>query len=252
MKSRCFKLLWALSAVALPLALIPSPPCSAKDIQFSGYTWHVRSGDNGGPGPNDWSADNVSVDARGRLHLKIADTGGKWTCAELWTDKRLGFGKYEFDVDSSAETLDDNVVLGLFNYTEPDIGPDGTNEIDIEFATWGGVQKVHGNWTVWPAKAVPTHGSHIFRFPVDHSGDCANSFEWSRDAVKFDWADSVPGGTPMRHFWTYAPDDASTQIPQHPLPVHINLWLFKGKPPTDDKEVEVVISAFRFTPGNGQ
>lgn len=38
----------------------PLPP--ATTLQFSGYTWEVRSGE-GGPGPNHWSAQNVWVDA---------------------------------------------------------------------------------------------------------------------------------------------------------------------------------------------
>ena len=32
------------------------------------------------------------------------------------------------------------------------------------------------------------------------------------------------------------------------MPVHINLWLFKGLPPKDRQEVEVIIRDFKFTP----
>jgi hypothetical protein len=32
------------------------------------------------------------------------------------------------------------------------------------------------------------------------------------------------------------------------MPVHINLWCFQGRPPTDGEPVEVVIRAFTFTP----
>jgi len=42
----------------------------AQAIEFSGYTWEVRSG-TGGPGPNTFVASNVLVDANGYLHLKI-------------------------------------------------------------------------------------------------------------------------------------------------------------------------------------
>jgi hypothetical protein len=37
-------------------------------------------------------------------------------------------------------------------------------------------------------------------------------------------------------------------IPQPPIPVHINLWLVGAKPPSDNAEVEIVISQFAFTP----
>jgi hypothetical protein len=30
--------------------------------------------------------------------------------------------------------------------------------------------------------------------------------------------------------------------------LHLNLWLFQGRAPTDEKEVEVVIESFRFRP----
>jgi hypothetical protein len=32
------------------------------------------------------------------------------------------------------------------------------------------------------------------------------------------------------------------------MPVHLNLWLFKGLPPKDGREVEIVVQAFEFTP----
>ena len=63
---------------------------------------------------------------------------------------RLGFGTYQFKVIGRPDLFDDNVVLGLFNYTRPDVGPDATNEIDIEFAKWGGSQSQMGNWAVYP------------------------------------------------------------------------------------------------------
>jgi hypothetical protein len=58
----------------------------------------------------------------------------------VFLDQRFGFGRYEFRLLGRPDQFDDNVVLGLFNYTVPEVGPDGTNEIDIEFATWGGAQ----------------------------------------------------------------------------------------------------------------
>jgi hypothetical protein len=34
------------------------------------------------------------------------------------------------------------------------------------------------------------------------------------------------------------------------MPVHINLWLFKGLAPKNGQEVEVIIHGFKFTPGS--
>ena len=48
--------------------------------------------------------------------------------------------------------------------------------------------------------------------------------------------------------WIYRPQDSSRYIAQQAMPVHLNLWLFKGLPPKNGQEVEVVLRSFRFTP----
>lgn len=121
-----------------------------KTINFSSHVWEVRSGD-GGPGPNHWSSNNVWVDQDGHLHLKITQQNGIWYCAELFTTTSMGFGEYEFYVINRIDLFDPNLVFGLFNYPTPSIGPDKTNEIDIEIARWGNSEYPNGNFTVFPA-----------------------------------------------------------------------------------------------------
>ncbi len=99
----------------LLVALAFSSP--GKDIEFGGYTWTVRSG-RGGPGPNAWDESNVWIDAATNLHLKITQRDGKWSCAEVTMRKQLGFGRYQFQISGRLDQLDDNVVLGLFNYPD--------------------------------------------------------------------------------------------------------------------------------------
>ena len=48
--------------------------------------------------------------------------------------------------------------------------------------------------------------------------------------------------------WTYGPSEPARFISQQPMPVHINLWLFQGRPPKDGQEVEVIIRDFKYTP----
>jgi hypothetical protein len=109
----------------------------AKTIRFSGYDWIVRPSGTGGPGPNQWDENNVWVDGSGYLHLKLSQRAGRWYCSEVYTKDRLAFGSYQFWVIGHVDKLDQNVVFGLFSYPTPDVGPDGTNELDIEFAKWG-------------------------------------------------------------------------------------------------------------------
>ena len=48
--------------------------------------------------------------------------------------------------------------------------------------------------------------------------------------------------------WQYQPPDPASFIGDKPMPVEINLWLFKGQPPKDGQQIEVIIRSFNFTP----
>ncbi len=215
-------------------------------IQFSGYQWDVRSG-TGGPGPNTWDPANVWVDAQGALHLKITAQGGAWSCAEVSTKKRFGFGRYQFQVISPLDQLDRNVVLGLFNYPTPDVGVDGTNEIDIEFARWGDEANPPGNYTVWPAQAGLAPRTHPFSFALDGTYT-THRFTWSSRRIFFQSLYGHRNDNRNRFAsWVYRPSAYAKYIPQKPMPVHLNLWLFQGLPPTDGQEVEAIVKSFKFT-----
>jgi hypothetical protein len=238
----------------LPLALIAAlaafstvTPAHATTISFAGYSWDVRSG-AGNPGSNQWNPNNVFVDANGALHLKITNVNGVWQCAEVTMTQRLGFGTYEFDVTGPIDRLDPNIVLGLFDYPTPDVGPDGTNEIDIEYSRWGNPNNQPGNYTVWPAVAGFEPATHSFSF-AQTSNQSTQRFSWTRYSVSFSSLNGYLGGTlPSFTQWTYRPVDWTNRIPQKPLPVHLNLWLFQGHAPTNAQPVEIVITGFRYTP----
>lgn len=240
MNSR-FLALAPILALLTPAAALADPPT----VEFAGYTWQVRDY-GGGPGPNNWSPDNVFVDEAG-LHLRITSADGKWNAAEVVMTTALGFGTYNFDVAGRPDQLDKNVVLGLFNYpASSEIGPDGTNEIDIEFARWGvGKAKARLNWTVHaPVVSVkPAGQSHTSAIKEEGS---VQTFDWTADRITYSWARS--GDPKPVASWVYAPKSPERHIPQVPLVVHMNLWLFEGKPPSDGAPVEVVIRDFHFAP----
>jgi hypothetical protein len=48
--------------------------------------------------------------------------------------------------------------------------------------------------------------------------------------------------------WKFAPRDTTSYISQKAMPVHLNLWLFQGRPPSDGKEVEIVVKSFSYVP----
>jgi len=224
--------------------LATAPLARAGAIRFAGHDWDVRSG-QGGPGPNAWSEANVSVDAQGQLHLRVSHREGRWSCAEVTMRQRLGFGRYVFQTRGPIDRLDDNVVLGLFNYPTGDVGGDATNEIDLEFARWGAAKNPIGNFTVWPVEAALRQSTHPFAFTL--TGETStHRFDWDAAGVGFrSWAGLEADGKVLGE-WRFAPADAAKRIGQRPMPVHLNLWLFQGKPPKDGREVEIVIPSFRF------
>ncbi|HTI70022.1 MAG TPA: glycoside hydrolase family 16 protein [Candidatus Limnocylindria bacterium] len=216
---------------------------SAKSIEFSGHTWTVRPGGTGGPGPCHWSETNAWVDAAGQLHLKISHVGNQWRCAEVYTTEKLGFGRYQWDVIGRLDTFDRNIVLGLFPYG----GPDGQNEIDIEIAHWGNPAANIGNFTVYPAVSGIRQVSRTFPFQLN--GDyTTHRFQWQSGSVFYQMLHGHQTGNDneITH-WDFSPANALQAVPQKPLPLHLNLWLFQGKPPTDSREVEVVIKKFTYT-----
>ena len=228
--------------LALVAWLVAADATPAATIQFGGYAWKVRSG-HGGPGPNAWAEENVWVDAQGFLHLRIRVRDGKWSCAEVTMQERLGFGRYTFQVEGPIDRFDDHVVLGLFNYPTPDVGGDATHEIDIEFARWGRAANPIGNYTVWPVEKALRQTSKSFAFTQSGTGS-THRFDWSSARVAYrSWQGFGENGTEIAR-WDYAPAEAAARIARKPMPVHLNLWLFQGKPPKDGNEVEVVIRSF--------
>lgn len=236
-------------AAALIAFLALATPTLAREITFAGYVWYVRDYP-GGPGPNSWSADNVFVDEAG-LHLFIGRQGGVWTSSEvIMLGPPLGFGTYTFEVSGQVDTMDRNVVLGLFNFpADESVGPSGTNEIDIEITPWGDVQNPNRlNWTIYPPALGPKAASK--QVPLKLSGAAStHAFTWTADRIAYTSYDGFadqPGFAALDS-WTYAPDDPQARIPQVPLVLHINLWLLEGVPERDEP-LELIIRDFRFTP----
>ncbi len=218
----------------------------AASITWKGHTWQVTSGGMAGVCQGD--PQNVTIDASGYLHLRIANNGGTWTSSELFTTDRLGFGTYQWQVDGPIDTYDKNVVLGLFPYgPAANIGTDGTNEIDIEFSRWGQAGGPNGDWTDYPASGT-TVGELSYTFSLGGSTLSTSRFTWSATSI----ADALLGGlqavgdsTGLIKSWTYAPNNPAVNIPQQALPLGMNLWCFDS-PPSDGKPVEVIIRDFVF------
>ncbi len=219
---------------------------STQTISFSGYTWYVKSGIAIGPGPNNWNESNVMVDEEGRLHLKItfSSATSRWECAEIWTTSSLGFGTYEWAIEGSLD-LHHDLVLGLFNYRPEEAGQKAT-EIDIEISKWGvaGYSNIL-NYAVWPPDEISDEDHWSGDFPVTIPYESTkHMFAWSSKKLSFK---SMNEAGKVISSIKYAPLNPSKQIPQGTAPVHINLWVYKGKSSTlsQTEPVEIVVSSFR-------
>lgn len=231
----CAMLSSPVAAHAAKAPVTSAAPVTA--LWFAGYPWTVKSSASVvGPGPNRFSdsPQNVWVDAAGQLHLRITKRDGQWQCAEVILGRSLGYGTYSFDIASPVGGLDPNAVLGLFTWD--DAPADNHREIDIEFARWG-------------VAAAPTNAQYVVqpagpgrwnRFAQPQAAASRHSFTWAPKQVDF-LSTAVPG--PAIASWRYA----GRGIPRAGAErARINLWLDRGRAPTDGAEIEVVLSHFSF------
>ncbi len=219
--------------------LAAGKPGYPDKITWSGLTWSVKTSRSPvGPGPNLFAKENATVDAQGRLHLRIAkNAAGTWTTAEIIGPRTHGYGTYTFTISSAVDDLDPNVVLGLFTWS--DRAPSAHREIDIEFARWGSASdSTNAQYVVQP------HGvaNHLARFTQPSDTSSTHRFTWR--AGRIDWASFDSAGVPIASY-AYTGADVPTTSDER---VRLNLWLFGGAAPTDGQPVEVIVSSFAFTP----
>jgi hypothetical protein len=240
--------LFGAAIVLLLLSAHGNVSAQTKTIKWSGYTWNVKEpAEATGPGPNYWSASNVWVDGSGWLHLKISKNAanGRWECAEISSTESFGMGTYQWQLDADLDKFDKNIVLGLFNYS----GIDARDEMDIEFARWGNSAYPNLNYTVYPkAGDPPKHTSYSTEFTSPNGTYTTQRFIRTAESVTFKTLyGHVDGDNRDNLFLTKEFKSPAVSISSVSMPVFLNLWLFKGMAPTDDKPVEVVIHSFKFT-----
>ncbi len=206
-------------------------------IKFTGIKWTVRSG-GGGPGPNNWSdsSNSVWVDSLGQLHLKIRRIGDSWYCSEVYAQQSFGYGEYMFYVASNVENYDPEIVVGLFLYEND------RREIDIEFSKWEDPASVDGWYTVQPP---PYNNSNQDSFALNLNGNYStHKIIWSSDSISFQsyrgHYRSLLSPDSLINQWTYS-ENKNPPVGNERL--HINFWLYGGKPPTNLNDAELIISA---------
>ena len=204
-----------------------------SQINWSGYAWNVVNDSWSGNNFSD-SADNVFVDVRGNLHLKIVNRNGTWYSSEVIMADPVGYGAYTTVIASDISVLDKNVDAGSFYYNNAN-----ADEIDIEFSRWE-------SFTMLPNVEYGIHHyiSGIDNDPYVHinlsfTTNLTNIFNWqSNGKISFATKDSSCNST------------ASLIYPTHQLTTggnyELELFLLDGKPPSNGLEQEIVLSNFTY------
>lgn len=226
---------------------IYNPEKIGKTLHFAGYNWLIKYGQSLGPGPNDFSdsKESIWVDEKSRLNLKIARRDGIWYCSEAICEKSLGYGTYVYTIDSRLDTLDRNIVLGLFTWDT--YAPKFNHrEIDFEFSRWTEPKNKIGQYVIQPWR----NPGNIYRFEIDYSNTTQTTthvMTWAPDSISFQsyYGDYSP--TPAKDdiitSWVYTGKDLPPAGGEN---ARINLWLIESKPPHNKKDAHLIIKDFKF------
>jgi hypothetical protein len=214
-------------------------PPARKTLAFSGYEWEVRQQPNDRYGMNDYDARNVWVDKEGHLHLLLNQRDGRWTSAEIWMTRSLGYGTYSIDLRDTSQ-LDPAVALSM--YTWDPLGADQNfRELTVDVSRWGDPDSMNGQYVVQPESVA----ANVFRFAVP-AGRVTHSFRWEPGRVSFR---TVRLGGASRSDHLVAERLFTVRVPtagaENP---HIVLLYDRGSPKPPSKDVEVVVEKFAFLP----
>lgn len=217
----------------------PNPSFVAKTLRFSGYDWVARSaGSDRGGEPNEYSPENEWVDEKGYLHLRMQDRNGKWTCAEVYLTRGLGYGTYKFVVEDSAH-LGPSAVVGMFTW-DLARSQDFRNEVDIELSRWGDPKSKNAQYVIQPFYIA----ENVSRFTVP-PGVITHSFRWEPGRVSFMSMQGNRNSSSAsigRHIFTSGIPGPAEEA------VHINLYDFLHSKHPVQQPSEVVIEKFEYLP----
>ena len=222
-----------LESAAVAKLVLRRPNPNEREIVFAGQTWTVKKSlVRVGPGNNMFSdsADNIFVDAQGRLHLRITKRDGVWQAAEVISKRPVTYGRYSVRLDS-LPALDRNVVFGAFTWTDADRK---ARELDLlEIGMFGRASDgTNAQYVVQPWNVT----GNLMRIALPPIAPTTHTMDWTAGEVRFASTNTL--GTKLAE-WTYA-GSAVPLADSDQTRFRLNLWLLA--PPTNDQEAEVIIS----------
>jgi endo-1,3-1,4-beta-glycanase ExoK len=225
----CLFVLLIVSILALPSGVNTYP--SHQLLNWKGQNWDLTSG-YANPGNNYWNNTGAWIDGQDRLHLTTVNNNGRWESTMLSSQDRYRYDTFTWTVASPVFTFDENSVIGLCTYL------DDSHELNIINSRWGEINGDQLWYNMEPSKIEGNSKGYT----VPSSIICTNityRIEWKPTYVRF---------TSMQADGTVIADYNNTNvsaIPQEPENVIMNLWLLA--PPSDGKNIELIISNFTLT-----
>ena len=119
-------------------------------LKFSGYDWGVRMVESDKGGMNNlYDPKNAWTDASGALHMQIKKKSERWSCAEIFLNRSLGYGTYSVTVRDTSH-LEPAATFSMFTFDEG-ASEQQFREMDVEVGGWGGVaNKKNARYTIQP------------------------------------------------------------------------------------------------------
>ena len=214
-------------------------PPARKTLAFSGYEWEVRQQPSDRYGMNDYDARNVWVDQEGHLHLLMSQRDGRWTSAEVWMTRSLGYGTYSIDLRDTSQ-IDPAAALSLYTW-DPLSADQNFRELTVDVSRWGDPGSMNGQYVVQPESVA----ANVFRFAVP-AGRVTHSFRWEPGRVSFRTVrlrgTSRSDDLVAERLFTVRVPTAGAENP------HIVLLYDRGSPKPPSKDVEVVVEKFAYLP----
>ena len=221
-------------AVAVAAGRGDTPLRPVRSVSFSGYEWEVRNAPSDRGGSNVYDERNVSVDAQGRLHLRLTRRDGRWTGAEVSLGRSLGYGTYVF-VTSDTSQMDPSAVLGLLTWDDGG-AEQNHRELDVEISRWGDSRNDNAQFVVQPYY-VP---ANVRRFAAP-AGRLTHTLRWTPGAAAFRTT-TDDGRTVAAHEFT-----SGVPVPGNErVRMHVYAFGFSSRSVRD--EVEVAVEKFQYLP----
>lgn len=225
-----------------------------KEFTFSNYNWKIKE-------TKDFADSrifcltnkkNVSLNNDGSLVLKISKIGEYWYGGELTIDTTLGFGEYSFEIYSPQNSFDANANLSLTILNLSDENYEGLTQTGIRFSKNSDIKSKNELEYFLYSTDRKIAGIHIPEKPfLINNKISVHKIGIYPDYIYY----TSKSGNEFNEFKTFKKnnisgfsDDISFAQSTGNLKVIISLCLADANEPVSNKDVEVVIKKFKFSP----